>query len=133
MDDKIKVYIMCLFSAISTILWIIGIIKANLIFYIIALIITLILLPLAYKNRTTLDEFFSKRNGKTIEDERTKLIEAKASNFAYAINTVIMINIIIIILTLRNIYPNLLNVAWILIIIEIISLISFIIGKKYYS
>ena len=133
MDDKIKVYGMCLLSVLSTILWIIGIIKADLIFYIIALILTCINLPLAYKNRALLTEFFSKRNGKTIEDERTKLIEAKASNFAYAINTVLMLNIIIIIITLRNVYPNLLNLAWILIIVEIISLISFAIGKKYYS
>ncbi|MCQ2738333.1 MAG: DUF2178 domain-containing protein [archaeon] len=133
MDNKVKVYGICLFSTLSTILWIIGIIKADILFYIIALIITCIILPLAYINRNMLDEFFSKRNGKTIEDERTKLIEAKASNFAYAINTVVMINIIIIILTLRNVYPNLLNIAWILIIVEIISLISFIIGKKYYS
>lgn len=133
MDNKIKIYGMCLLSALSTILWIIGIIKADLIFYIIALILTCINIPLAYKNRDLLTEFFSKRNGKTIEDERTKLIEAKASNFAYAINTVLMLNIIIIILTLRNVYPDLLNLAWILIIVEIISLICFTIGKKYYS
>lgn len=133
MNDKHLIIIISALSVLTTILCIIGIIEKNIIYYLIALILTCINLPISYKKRDTLDEFFSKKGEKVIEDERTKLIEAKASNIAYAIDTVLIINIIVIILILRDAYPNLVPLAMILIIIKVISLICFIIGKKYYS
>lgn len=133
MKDKTLVIIISAISVLTTILCIIGIIETNMIYYIIALILTCINLPIVYKKREILDEFFSKKGEKVIEDERTKLIEAKASNIAYGIDTVLIINIIVVILILRNIYPNLVPLAMILIIVKVISLISFTIGKKYYS
>ena len=80
MNDKTLVIIVSLISVLTTILCIIGIIKTNIIYYIITLILTCINLPIAYKKRDILEEFFSKKGEKVIEDERTKLIEAKASN-----------------------------------------------------
>lgn len=133
MNDKTLVIIVSLLSVLTTILCIIGIIKTNIIYYIIALILTCINLPIAYKKRDMLDEFFSKKGEKVIEDERTKLIEAKASNLAYGVDTVLIINIIVIILILRDVYPSLIPLAMILIVVKVISLICFIIGKKYYS
>lgn len=133
MNPTVKVIIMSIISVLCTILCIIGIITTDLLYYVLAVILTCINLPLVYKNRDNLDNFFSKRNGKTIEDERTKLLDAQASNVALGVTIALIINIIVIILILRNVYPFLMTTAIILIAIVIISFISYAIAKKYYS
>ncbi|MCQ2972969.1 MAG: DUF2178 domain-containing protein [archaeon] len=130
MNPTVKVIIMSAISVLCTILGIIGIITTDILYYIIALILTCIKLPLVYKNRDNLDSFFSKRNGKTIEDERTKLLDGKASNATLGITIALIINIVVVILILRNVYPFLMSTAIILIVILIISLISYVITKN---
>ncbi len=130
MNPTVKVIIMSAISVLCTILGIIGIITTDILYYIIALILTCIKLPLVYKNRDNLDSFFSKRNGKTIEDERIKLLDGKASNTTLGITMALIINIVVVILILRNVYPFLMSTAIILIVILIISLISYVITKN---
>lgn len=64
MNDKTLVIIVSLISVLTTILCIIGIIKTNIIYYIIALILTCINLPIAYKKEIYLKNSSLKKEKK---------------------------------------------------------------------
>lgn len=120
-------------SICSTILWILGLISGNFLIFIISLIVLVLTILIAIKNFDEIEEFFSKKDGIKITDERTKLINEKASTATIGITVAILLYGAIGILTLRNVYPNLVPTAYFLIAIFIIILIINLIAKQYYK
>lgn len=133
MNIKEIVIILSMTSIACSILWILGLIQANILYFIGSLIILILEIPLAYQNRNKIGEFFNKRNNKYLEDERTNLLNGKAANAAFGVTMGAIIYIIIGILTLRNNYPYLISTAAVLILILIISFISYLLAKNYYN
>ncbi|MDL2246655.1 DUF2178 domain-containing protein [Methanobrevibacter sp. OttesenSCG-928-K11] len=132
-NTKIKIAILILFSFSSSISWITGLILANINFFILSLVLLLIVLPYTLKNFNEFQEFFTKRNGKVIEDERANYINEKAGNMGFGITLAINIYLGVAILTLRNIYPQYSIIAYVLFLLVIISIIIYKIATLYYK
>ncbi|KZX14721.1 hypothetical protein MBCUT_19630 [Methanobrevibacter cuticularis] len=133
MNTKIKVIIAVILSSIISLLWIIGLIIADINLFIIAIILLLITIPFAYKNFDELKEFFRTRKGEVVEDEREEYIQEQAGYMAFGLSIALNIYIAVAIITLRNLYPQYSPIAYVLIIITLISFIIFTIGKYYYK
>ena len=134
METKTIVIIAVIISTFSTLLWVLGLIFADINLFILAItisVMSLILLKKKYLDQIA--EFFSKRNGKVIDDERTQLIEAKSSTLSFG--TLIAVNIYsaIAIFTLRNTYPQYIDLAYPFLIITVIGFIVNMISKAYYK
>jgi uncharacterized membrane protein len=134
METKTIVIMAIIISSTTTLLWILGLIFADINLFILAIIlsiISLIFLKSTYLNQ--IGEFFSIRDGKVVDDERTQYIEAKSSTISFAAVVAVSIYSIIGIFTLRNVYPQYIDLAYPLIIIVVIGVIANIISKVYYT
>ena len=120
-------------SLCSSILWIIGIISANVLNFICSIIILLIIGIISIKNYSQLNDFFTRRNGKVTEDEMSKLIDGKSSIATCTISVALFLYMGIGILTLRNIYPDIINIGLTLIIASVIQIIIGLISNFYYK
>ena len=133
MESKTIVIITIILSITETILWVLGIIFANINLFILAMILLLISIYPAIKYFNEISEFFKKRKGEIIEDERTEHIEEKATLIAFASIIAVSIYVGVAIFTLRYVYPEYLNLAYPFFIIVIIGLISYMISRIYYK
>ena len=133
MNQKILKNLLIIMSAIQTVLWITGLILANVILVVLALIITIAILPVVYIHRDEIKELFKRDNDKIVEDERTQLINEKSSTIALGalIGTIIYVGLIII--SLRNVYPQYLFTGYVLLITALFGLIISIISRTYYK
>ena len=113
-------------------MWIIGIIFADLKFFIFGLIILAFIITLVNKNHKMLKNLRNK-DGTAMKDERNELIIEKAGNIAYEIIIFLMVFMGVCILTLRNIYPEQVIIAYVLILTGIVSFIINRIAKFYYK
>jgi uncharacterized membrane protein len=132
MNQKILRNILIIASLIQTVLWIAGLILANVTLVVMAIIITIAILPLVYIHSDEIKEMFQ-RDNKIVEDERTQMIDEKSSTLAFGafIGSIIYVGLIIV--SLRNIYPQYLVTGYALLITAIFGLILLIVSRSYYK
>lgn len=125
--------ILIIVSAIQTVLWVAGLILANVRLVVSALIITIAVLPIIYIHREDITEMFQRDKDKIVEDERTQLINEKSSTITLGalIGTIIYVGLIIV--SLRNVYPQFLFTGCVLLITALFGLILSIISHTYYK
>lgn len=133
MESKTIAIILTILSSIVTILWVLGLIFADINLFIVAMIVLIIAIFPAMKYFSQISEFFRKINNKVVDDERTQHIEEKASLPAFGVMIAGSIYAAVAIFTLRNVYPNYTNLAYPFFIIAIIGFISYIISEAYYK
>ena len=133
MNQKNLRNILIIVSAIQTVLWVAGLILANVRLVISAIIITIAILPTIYIHRDDIAEIFKRDKDKVVEDERTQLINEKSSTIALGafIGTIIYVGLIIV--SLRNVYPEFLFTGYVLLITALFGLILSIISRTYYK
>lgn len=133
MNQKTLRNILITTSAIQTILWVTGLILANVTLVILALIVAMAVLPVVYIHRDNIGEMFQRDKDKIMEDERTQLINEKSSTMTLGalIGTIIYVGFILV--SLRNIYPEYLLTGYILLITALYGLILNIISRTYYK
>ena len=133
MNQKNLRNILIIASAIQTVLWVAGLILANVRLVISAIIITIAILPTIYIHRDDIAEIFKRDKDKVVEDERTQLINEKSSTIALGafIGTIIYVGLIIV--SLRNVYPEFLFTGYVLLITALFGLILSIISRTYYK
>lgn len=116
-------------SGITSILWIIGLIIANMDLFFIAMILLIVNLLIFAKY---MDEIKNSIKSK-IDNERTEYIKRKSSEVSFGVLLALNIYLGIAILTLRNLYPKYLVAGYFLIITTVIGLITYVIVEKYYK
>jgi uncharacterized membrane protein len=133
MNQKNLRNILIIVSAIQTVLWVAGLILANVRLVVSALIITIAVLPIIYIHREDITEMFQRDKDRVVEDERTQMINEKSSTIALGafIGTIIYAGLIII--SLRTVYPQLLFTGYALLITALFGLILSIISRTYYK
>jgi uncharacterized membrane protein len=135
-EAKTKAIIATIASSIITTLWVLGLLFADIRFFIVSMAILSITIIFAIKNFKEINEFFKNfktKDGNIIEDERTEYIEERASVPAFG--SVLAINIYagIAIITLRNSYPQYTTMAYAFFFTGIIGLLTFSITRIYYK
>ena len=132
MDLKNLRNILIVASAIQTVLWVAGLVLANVTLVVLALITTIAILPVVYIHRDDITEMFQ-NNDEIVEDERTQLINEKSSTIALGafIGTIIYVGVIIV--SLRNIYPQFLVTGYVLLVTALFGFILSIISRTYYK
>lgn len=133
MKTKILVGIAVILSSFVTLLWILGLIFADINLFILAMIVLIISLYPAIKYYKELDDYFSTRNGEVIDDERKDFINNKAGIASYGTLMVLIIYSGVAIFTLRNIYPEYVIISYTLFILVIIGFIAYGISSIYYK
>lgn len=133
MNQKTLRNILITTSAFQTILWVTGLILANVTLVILALIVAMAVLPVVYIHRDNIGEMFQRDKDKIMEDERTQLINEKSSTMTLGalIGTIIYVGFILV--SLRNIYPEFLLTGYVLLITALYGLILNIISRTYYK
>jgi uncharacterized membrane protein len=132
MDLKTLRNILIIASTIQTVLWVAGLILANVTLVLLALITTISILPAVYIHREDITEMFQ-NSDEIVEDERTQLIDEKSSTIALGafIGTIIYVGLIIV--SLRNVYPQFLVTGYVLLITALFGFILSIISRTYYK
>ena len=133
MDTKIKVIMMVIFSGIVSLTWILGLIFANIDYFLLAMVILLISLIPAFKYFDEINEYFKKRGDKVVEDERIEYMQGKAGNISFGIFIAFMLYCGIAMLTLRNVYPEYTLSSYIILLLSVIGLIIYITILQYYK
>ncbi len=113
-------------------MWVSGLILANVTLVVLALIITIAILPVVYVLRDDIKEMFQ-RDDKIVEDERTQLINEKSSTITLGAYIGAIIYVGLIIVSLRNVYPQYLFTGYVLLITALFGLILSIISRIYYK
>ena len=133
MNQKNLRNILIIASALQTVFWITGLILANVALVVLALIITISVIPVVYIHRNEISEMFQRDKDKIVEDERTQLINEKSSTISLGalIGTIIYIGLIIV--SLRNVYPQFLITGYVLLITAILGVIITFISRTYYK
>jgi len=125
--------ILIIASAIQTVLWVAGLILADVTLVVLALIITIAILPAVYIHREDITEMFQRDSDKIVEDERTQLINEKSSTITLGVFIGAIIYVGLIIISLRNVYPQFLFTGYVLLITALFGLILSIISRTYYK
>jgi len=115
-----------------SLIWIIGIIFADLKFFIFGAFILTFLIILVYKNRDELKVLLNK-DGTAMKDERNEFISEKAGYHSFETIMPIIVFAGVAILTLRDIYPEYVIIAYNLFSIAILGLIINRIAIIYYK
>lgn len=122
-----------IFSAFITGLWIAGLILANIYIIILALVLLIALSMVLYIHRDHLKEIFQSDNDLIVEDERTQLINEKAATMTLGIFLAVIIWLGIVIMALRNSYPQFQVIAYTLFAAAIFCFILYFISRIYYN
>lgn len=120
-------------SVFITGLWIAGLILANIYIIILAIILLGALGIVLYIHRDNLKEIFQKDSDIMVEDERTKLINEKAATMTLGILIAVIIYAGIIIVALRNSYPQFLLAAYTLFAVALFCFMLYLSSRAYYS
>ncbi|MGL4669739.1 MAG: DUF2178 domain-containing protein [Methanobacteriaceae archaeon] len=126
---NMKLIIVSGLSGITSLLWIIGLILADINLFLIAMAVLIINLIIFIKN---MDEIKNSIKSQ-IDDERTEYIKRKSSETSFGVLIALNIYLGVAIITLRNIYPEYLITGYFLIITTVIGLITYAIVEKYYK
>ncbi len=120
-------------SIFITGLWIAGLLLANIYIIILAILLLIALSSVLYIHRDNLKEIFQKDSNIIVEDERTQLINEKAATMTLGILIAVIIYAGIIIIALRNSYPQFLQAGYILFIVALFCFILYFSSRIYYS
>lgn len=131
MNEKNLKILFILASMIQSVLWIVGLLFANIWFVFAAIIVVIIILPLVYMHRNDISGMFQ---GKDImEDERTELINEKSSTVTLGALIGIILYAGLVIISLRNIYPDIQLAGYTLFATAVLALIINMISRVYYK
>jgi uncharacterized membrane protein len=131
MNEKSLKILFILTSMIQSVLWIVGLLFANIWFVLAAIIVVIIILPLVYIHRNDISGMFQ---GKDImEDERTELINEKSSTVTLGALLGIILYAGLIIISLRNSYPDIQLAGYTLFATAVLALIINMISRIYYK
>ncbi len=119
-------------SGFITALWVVGLIVGNISLVALAIVMLFVIIPVVYVKRDKLDEMFKGKDDLIIEDERTHLINEKASNMALGISLAIIIYVGVIIVALRNSYPQLTLAGYTLFAVAALFLVIYSLSGIYY-
>ncbi len=132
MELKNKVRILFFLSGLETVLLITGLILANIYLIFLAILVLLVQIPIVYASWDTLDAWFSTDQGEVVEVVRSQLINEKAGTMTLGIFVALTLYAAIIMITLRNIYPQLLLAAYTLLASLFFCFIIFLFAWAYY-
>ncbi len=124
--------ILIVIGLIQTVLWIIGLVLANIFFILAAIIITLAVLPVLYIQRDHLNEMFQYKD-KIVDDERTQFINEKSSNLTLGVIIGVIAYLGLIMVALRNSYPQYLLTGIILLLLMVFAVIMILLSRAYYK
>jgi len=119
-------------SGFITALWVVGLIVGNISLVALAIVMLFVIIPVVYVKRDKLDEMFKGKDDLIIEDERTHLINEKASNMALGISLAIIIYVGVIIVALRNSYPQLTLAGYTLFAVAALFSVIYFLSGIYY-
>jgi uncharacterized membrane protein len=120
-------------SVFITGLWFAGLILANIYVIILAIILLSALGIVLYINRDHLKEIFEGDSTVIVEDERTQLINEKASTMTLGILIAVMIYAGIILFVIRGSYPQFLQAGYTLFAVAVFCFILYFSSRAYYS
>ncbi len=120
-------------SVFITGLWIAGLILGNIYIVLLAIILLIALCTVLYVHRDNLQEIFQKDSSVVVEDERTQLINEKAATMTFGIFVAVIIYVGIILIALRDSYPQLLQAGYTLIIAAVFCFILYFTSRAYYT
>ncbi|MCL2116154.1 MAG: DUF2178 domain-containing protein [Methanobrevibacter sp.] len=132
MKTWVKAFLMFLIFILVTAIWIIGIIFADFKFFILGVIFLCFLAIFIFKNREEL-KTLRNEDGTIMEDERNMFINEKAGYNSLETIMAIIVFTGVAILTLRDIYPEYLIVAYTLFSLSVIGFIIHRISIIYYK
>ena len=113
-------------------LWIAGLILGNIYIILLAIILLSAEGIVLYINRDNLKEIFQKDSNVIVEDERTQLINEKAASMTLGILIAVIIYAGIIIVALRNNYPQFIQAGYTLFAVALFCFILYFISRVYY-
>lgn len=114
-------------------LWIAGLILGNIYIILLAIMLLIALSIVLYIHRDNLKEIFQADSDVIVEDERTQLINEKAATMTFGIFLAVIIWVAIIIVTLRDTYPQYMSVAYTLFASGIFCFVLYFASRAYYS
>ncbi|MGZ7119200.1 MAG: DUF2178 domain-containing protein [Methanobacterium sp.] len=120
-------------SVFITGLWIAGLILGNLYIIILAIILLSALCIVLYIHRDNLKEIFQGDSNVIVEDERTQLINEKAATMTLGILIAAIIYAGIIVVALRNTYPQFIQAGYTLFVVGFFCFILYFSSRVYYS
>ena len=120
-------------SGFITALWVVGLIVGNISLVALAIVMLFVIIPVVYVKRDKLDEMFKGKDDLIIEDERTHLINEKASNMAFGISLGIIFYLGVVIVALRNSYPQLTLAGYTLFAVTALVLAIYFLSTVYYN
>jgi Predicted membrane protein len=120
-------------SVFITGLWIAGLILANIYIIILAVVLLVALSSVLYVHRDNLKEIFQSDSNVIVEDERTQLINEKAATMTLGSLIAVMIYVGIIIVALRNSYPQFLQAGYTLFAVVLSCFILYFASRAYYT
>ena len=106
MNLKNQGIILKIVSVFVTGLWVAGLIIGSIYLVLLAILIVLVEIPIVYIKRDSLKDMFQESDGKVVEDERTRFINEKASSMTLGIFIAVIMYVAIILLALRNSFPE---------------------------
>ena len=132
MQTKIKLISIFSTFILFSIMWLIGIILADIKFFILGLIIIALLIIVAFKDIEELKNYRDDK-GHVMTDEREDIIDEKAANITFETIKALTMSIGIALLTLRDVYPQYIIIAYTLLSVGIICFIVKKIAIFYYK
>lgn len=120
-------------SVFESVLWIAGLILANIYLIILAFVILIAILLILYPHKDNLKEIFQGDSNVIVEDERTQLINEKSATMTLGIFIAVVTYVAIIILALRNSFPDWTLTGYTLLGSALFCLIIYLISRAYYS
>lgn len=114
-------------------LWIAGLILANIYIIILAIVLLAALSIVLYIHKNNLKEIFQGDSTVIVEDERTQLINEKSATMTLGILIAVVIYAGIIIVALRNSYPQFLQAGYTLFSVAFFCFILYFSSRAYYS
>lgn len=120
-------------SVFITGLWVAGLILGNISIIILAIILLIALGVVLYIYRDNLQEIFQTDSNVIVEDERTQLINEKAATMTFGIFVAVIIYAGIVLVALRDSYPQLLQVGYTLFLAAVFCFILYFTSRAYYT
>jgi uncharacterized membrane protein len=131
MNEKSLKIVFILTSMVQSVLWILGLLFANIWLIIAAIIVVLLVLPLVYRHKDEISGMFQGKN--IMEDERTELINEKSSTVTLGVVIATVLYVGLMIVSLRNSFPDLQLAGYTLFATAVFALIINVISRVYYK
>jgi uncharacterized membrane protein len=131
MNEKSLKILFILTSMVQSVLWVLGLLFANVWLIIAAIIVVLLVLPLVYRHKDEISGMFQGKN--IMEDERTELINEKSSTITLGVLIATVLYVGFMIVSLRNSFPDLQLAGYTLFATAVFALIINVVSRMYYK